>query len=408
MASFRYEAYDAAGARRGGYVDFANREAALAFLAGQGLHVFSLEAGHTTTKEPWWRREILTSSGMRASERLVFTRELAAMLKAQLPIDEALGVVQLQPGLPRGVREMTSRLLENVRQGRSLSQALAEEETAFPEFYWRLVRSGETSGSVADAVAALASYLERGAQIRSRVTSALVYPMLLVLVAVIAIVVLMFVLLPAIMPLFQDAGVVAPMALRVTQATRNFVVDHWLVACVGLLSLIFLSLWLGRTTSVRRTLDRVMLRIPLLGRAIKTSETGRFSRVLATQIKNGVPLIDALKATEGVMANLIYKDAVDGITRSVSEGSALSHELKTTLLFTDLAARLVAVGERTGQLEAMLERSAAVHEATLEREVDRMTALLGPLLTLGVGGFVGALMLSVMQAILSINDLALR
>jgi general secretion pathway protein F len=168
------------------------------------------------------------------------------------------------------------------------------------------------------------------------------------------------------------------------------------------------SMQLKRHPKMRRGLDSLLLHIPLLGSSIKTGETGRFSRVLSTQLKNGVPLIEALRSTEGVMGNLVYRETVNGITRNVSEGSTLSHELKDSSLFTDLSVRLVAVGERTGQLEGMLERSAAVHEATLEREVDRLTALLGPVLTLGIGGFVGLLMLSVMQAILSINDLVLR
>jgi general secretion pathway protein F len=358
--------------------------------------------------EPWWQREVFSPRGMRETDRLIFTRELAAMLKADLPLDEALGVVLLQPGLPQRVRAVARRVLDRVREGQSLSQALSAETGSFPEFYWRLVRAGETGGALGEVMSDLSAYLERATEVRGRITSALFYPLLLILAALGAVGVVMTVLLPAVMPLFADAGVSPPAALAAIASTQDFIRHYWMVLLLAGGTLMILAIFSRNDPNVLRLRDRMLLRMPMLGRYFATRETARFARILSAQLKNGVPLLEALHSTGGVMGSTIYKDAVGTAATNVAQGAALSDEMQASGRFSDLAVRLAGVGERTGQLEVMLKRAADIHETVLERDVERLTRLIGPVLTLVVGVFAGGLILSVMQAILSLNDLALR
>lgn len=408
MARFDYRAYDADGVLHAGSLDVVSREAALSALALRGQHALEVEEAKDKVEVRWWQREVFAAQGLREADRLAFTRELAALLKADLPVDEALGVVLLQPGLSARVKAVTGRIHEEVRGGQSLSRALAAEGSSFPEYYWRLVSAGETGGALGDVMGDLSGYLDRAAEVRGRISAALAYPMLLLAAAIAAVLVIMLVLIPAVMPLFADAGVAPPLVLEALAGIEKFARAHWLAILIaGGVATVALAV-LGQDRGMRQLRDRFLLKLPVVKGMIATRETARLSRILATQMKNGVPLLDALGGIAGVMGNRVYRQAVGEVAAGIAEGAPLSRELARTGLFSELAIRLTGVGEKTGQLEIMLTRAADIHEAALQRSIDRLTRMLGPLLTLAVGLLAGGLILSVMQAILSINDLALR
>lgn len=408
MPRYSYKSYDQTGMLLTGAIEVANREAALQALSARGQ--LAVEVMETGAAEPqaWWQREVFSPKGLSDDERLTFTRELATLVNAELPLDEALGVVVLMPGLSARARALTGRILARVREGQSLSQALAGEGEAFPEFYWRLVRAGEAGGSLGEVMGELSTLLERASEMRSRVTSAMLYPLLLMVAAFAAVLVIMLVLLPAVMPLFAEAGVEPPIVLRIMSSVQSAVTAHWQVTVLALGVLTLAAMVLRHDAGFQAARDKAVLRLPLTGRLTSMLETGRFCRTMSALLKNGVPLLDALRSTAGVLTNGVYSRATDALAGAVAEGATLSQQMQASRLFSELSIRLAAVGEKTGQLDGMLARAATIHEAMLERDVDRLTRLIGPVLTLFVGLFTGGLILSVMQAILSINDLALR
>lgn len=408
MPRYSYRAYDQNGALLTGAIDGSSREAALQALSARGEIAVDLAEAAERLPQRWWEREVFAVRGLRDDERLTFTRELATLVKADLPLDEALNVVALMPGLGNRLSGAVSRIRENVREGLSLSQALAKEGDAFPEYHWRMVRAGETSGAVGDVLGELASHLERASEMRNRIATAFLYPLLLLCAALAAVFVIMFVLLPAVMPLFAEAGAAPPLVLRLLSSVQETAATYWqLMLAVGLALTVLVAL-LRNDAGVRRARDRAVLRLPVAARFVRHRETARFCQTMAALLKNGVPLIDALRSTTGVMANSVYAEAVGGMVQDVSEGVALSKAMETSKYFPELALRLTSAGEKTGQLDVMLARAGLIHETVFEREADRATRLLGPLLTVFVGVFTGGLILSVMQAILSINDLALK
>jgi general secretion pathway protein F len=236
----------------------------------------------------------------------------------------------------------------------------------------------------------------------------LVYPAVLIFAAIVALGVIMTVLLPTLMPIFTEAGATPPLPIRALAHLSEILVAHWpAVLGAGALA-IAATLWVLQEPRVRGAFDHFLLRLPILGRIISQRETARFSRTLSMLTRNGVPLLDAVRTSSGVLSNRAFADAVRAAGEEIKEGATLSQPLARSGLFPELFLRLAVVGEQTGQLDTMLARVADVYEAAVQRQIQTLTTLITPVLTLVIGAIVGGLILSVMGAILSINDLALQ
>jgi general secretion pathway protein F len=243
---------------------------------------------------------------------------------------------------------------------------------------------------------------------RAKLLSALLYPAILLTVAGLAVTMIMAVLLPAIVPILRDAGAELPFIVRVLEGVRAAIAGNaplWLGIAAGSAVLIFI---LVATGTLRRTLSRLALRLPLIRGIVMRREVARFSRTLGTLIRSGVPVLEATRIAGGVLSNLSYRSAIETVTEEVRQGAPLTRPLSASGYFPEVALRLIAVGEKTGQLEAMLIRVADIFETALQRQLDRITALLTPLLTLTIGLIVGGLIVSVMSALLGINELAIN
>jgi len=317
-----------------------------------------------------------------------------------------LRIIAVQPMLPAQIRRAATEIHDAVRGGASLAQSLANRGSEFPEYYWRLIQAGETSGSLADTLEDLATFLDRAGETRAKLLSALVYPAVLFAAACAAVTIVMTVLLPTIVPLFKDQGASPPAALQFLINVQDFTRAYWLELFVALAGLA--GLWVAAlgNAEVRNRLDRALLRLPVAGRLLTARETARFARTFATLSRNGVPIVDTLRLTATVMRNRAFKQAVTEAGDSVTSGDRLGEPLLRSGLFPEMALRLISVGEQTGQLDTMLMRVAVVFESALQRQTALLLTLLTPVLTLLIGGTIGGLILAVMNAILSVNDLA--
>jgi general secretion pathway protein F len=412
MPSFSYRAYDAKGALVNGVLSAESRDAALEALARRGVYPLDLGVGEVAPADetPWWQREVfsLSSGQLPPAELTIFTRELATLIKAELPTDEALRIVALQPTVGSRTRAAARAALGRVMEGKSLSEALALAGPAFPEIYWRTVAAGEASATLGTALEDLARYLERGGEIRAKLVSALIYPAILLAAAAVAVGVVMAVLLPTIAPLFKDAGKDPPAMIRLLLDTQSWLAANWVQAMAVLAAYLVGLLLILRNGAVRLSVDRAALRLPIAGTLIGARETARFTRTLATLMRSGVPMLEAMRVAGGVLGNRAFASAVREAADEVKEGSTLSAPLLKSGVFSELAMRLVSVGERTGQLETMLMRTAEIYEDSLQRQLLRLTGLVTPVLTIVIGVVVGGLILSVMGAIVSVNELAIR
>lgn len=408
MPRYRFRAYDQHGALTRGEIDTQSREAALEAIHRRGHFPLEVVEDRPGKTERWWEREVFGGGSLPLSGLSLFTRELATLIRADLPLDEALRIVALQPLIPAKIRRVTQAVLEGVRQGDSLSGALAARGKDFPEYYWRLVQAGEASGSLGEVLEDISAFLERSNEVRGQVSSALLYPMVLLAAACAAIVVILTVLVPTVVPLFKDAGAEPPATIQFLVDAQNAVARNWFVVLVLLAAGVVGLIAAGRNKSVRLSFHRLILRIPIVGGLIADRETARFSRTLATLTRNGVPMLEAVQISGSVLRNQAFVNAVAVAREALKEGGTLSAPLVKSGLFSELSLRLMAVGEQTGQLDVMLMRVATVYEAALQRQLGRLMSLLTPVLTLFIGGLVGGLILSVMSAILSVNELAFK
>jgi len=408
MPRFSYTAYDEGGARAAGVIEAETREAAVEALFRQGRYPLDLVEGGRIAAPRWWEREILLSGGSLGRGLALLTRELATLVKADLAVDEALRIAHVQPLIPGRVRQTIARVLGRVLEGASLSEAFQAEGRAFPAYYVHVVRAGEAAGTLGQTLEELAGFLERSAEFRGRVGSALLYPAMLLVAAVVAVAVIMSVLIPTIAPLFTDAGVEPPFIIGFLLGLQGALAAHWPLALSFAAAVAIGFLALTRNAGWRLWRDRQLLRLPLVAGLVENSQTAIVTRTLATLLRNGVPMLQALEIAGDVLSNRAMAGALRASAAEVKEGATLSGALARAGLFPELALRLTGVGEQTGQLDTMLDRVGSIYELALQRQLGRLTNLLTPILTLAMGALVGGLLLSVMGAIASVNDLALR
>jgi general secretion pathway protein F len=340
-------------------------------------------------------------------ELTAFTVELASLTNSGLPLDAAFRIIA-GPGASAKTIRLANALLKDVLAGAQLSEAMARRPEIFPSDYRAILAAGEAGGVTGQVLKQIAELLARRLEIRGKMLSALVYPAILVLMSLVSVLVIIFVLVPSISPIFTDAGLPLPGILN----TLADLQENWLRTATILTasSVAGAVLWnkAKRNADIMLGLDRLKFSLPVVGRMIQIREASGFSRALGTLLSARVPLMSAMQTARALVTNrhlnALYKQAIE----RVPEGTPPHQALGGIGLLPATSQRLVAVGEESGQLGPMLIQVATVLEGDLQRQVERMVGLLTPVLTLAIGGSIGGLIMQVMSAVLSINDLAFQ
>ena len=406
MPIFRYKAMSQSGTILNGSVEAASQAAAIQHIRGLGhLPISAADA----TMDGWWawlNRDILPQRKASQRDLGIITQELATLLHAGLPLERSLEILS---GLDdtQDMKKPLVGVLARVRSGASLADALAADVT-FPKLYVSMVRAGEMGGNVEATLRRLADYLTKAHAIRESITSALVYPVILLATAGMSIIVILLYVLPQFEPLFRNAGKTLPLATRIVMGMGNFLgLYGWVLALLA----IGIAIWLRqnlRRPAFRERWDMLSLKLPLFGGLLTKIQMERFSRTLGALLSNGVALPTALGITKDTLSNSIIAKAVGDTAVSLREGEALADRLGRSKVFPAIALDFVRVGEETGKLDEMLLRQADIYEHAVKHTVERLLALLVPVLTIFLGMIVAGLIASMLIAILSINDLAVR
>ena len=406
MPSFTYQAYGGRGEFAQGRIEAASADAASELLWAQGLTPFHLQAA-AAEGERWWQREVFGGTRTSPAQLASFTRDFATLNSAEIPLDDALRILVAQAP-SRAMRTVVTALLADVLDGSPLSDAMYKHSKVFAADYVSAVRSGEVGGTLAQVLEEMADLLERRMEIRNRIRSALVYPAILVAFAIVTIGLIVAVLVPGIAPIFAEGGKTMPAAIGLVLAVQA----HWteiaasfLVVAAAATGALVIAL---RRPPARLALDRFKLRPPLFGAFVLERETARFARSLGTLLRAGVPLLQASISARAVIGNRHVGAGVDRALEAVREGSSLHRALERHAELPPVALRMISVGEEAGKLDRMLLRMAAMFEQQTQRTLDRFMTILTPTLTLTIAFLVGGLVLSVMNAILSINELVYR
>ena len=406
MASFQYRAYDASGQFAQGSLEAVSEDAASEALWAQGLTPFQLESREPAAK-PWWQREVFGGRRALRSDLAAFTTELATFIGAEIALDDALRLLSDQ-ATSTAMGELAAQLRKDVLNGATLSDAMQKRPHIFSADYISVVRAGEIGGTLGQVFEELAGLLERRLEVHSKVQSALVYPAILIGLSSISLAIIVGVLVPSIAPVFAGGGRPLPATIQFFLALQA----RWVEALIGLIAT--LALGAGtvsvalRRPGLRMLIDRSKLEAPVLAGFLLAQETARFARTLGTLLRAGVPLLRAATTACDVVVN---RHVAAGIARAIGqlqEGASLHRALASETTLPAVALRMIAVGEEAGKLDRMLLAVASKFEQQTQRSIDRFMTALTPLLTMTIALLVGGLIMVVMNAILSVNELAGR
>jgi general secretion pathway protein F len=406
MPLFRYQAVDAAGEVIKEEMEAKDQDVVVGRLQDQGLLPLSIEEttpgslSHGLRQPLFNRRQRISQSDI-----ALITRQLANLLRAGLPLDRALtiliGIADEGP-----VKILLTRIQDQVRGGASLADALEAQSRVFSRLYLNMIRAGEAGSSLDVVMLRLTEFMDRSKALRDTITSALIYPIILLIAAGMTVLILLTWVVPQFEQLFADAGQSLPLATQIVITVGEGVRSYWWVGMLILAGgLLYLRQQLDRPES-RYRLHGLMLRIPLLKDLIAKVEMARFSRTLGTLLKNGVSLLNALLIVKETMTNQVMATALSTVGEQLKGGQGLAEPLMEAGVFPRLAVHMIRVGEETGQLQDMLLQVADTYDHEVQSAIQRLLALLEPVLILGLGVIIAAIIMSILVAIFSLNELA--
>jgi general secretion pathway protein F len=346
----------------------------------------------------------LKRRGMNAREVGQFTHQLATLLGAGLPLDRSLQVL-LELTENQRVERTISAIRDQVREGGSLSDALDAQHGSFSRLYINMVRAGEVGGSLDTTLERLADYLERSKDLKDSVVSAMIYPIMLMLLAGGSLVLLLVYVIPQFTPIFEELGGDLPTITKIVLAAGGVLQNFWW----GLIGLTMLGVYLFRRmlANPERRLgwDTRVLRLRWIGDLVSKMEIARLSRTLGTLLINGVPLLAGLSIAKNVMTNTVLRKNVEETAQQVKTGGGLARNLAESGYFPRLALQMVSVGEETGKLDSMLLKVADTYDKEVRYTIDRLLAIFTPAITLLMAIMIGTIVMSVLMAIMGINEL---
>jgi type IV pilus assembly protein PilC len=350
------------------------------------------------------KRRASGGSAIKQKDIAVFTRQLATMMRAGVPLLQSFDIVARGATNPR-----LARLLNDIRQdvetGTSLSAALRKHPMYFDALYCNLVEAGETGGILEALLDRLAIYQEKTVALKNKIKSALTYPIAVMVVAFIVVAVIMIFVIPAFKDVFTSFGADLPTPTLIVIAMSEFFVSYWWAMAIGIGGglYFFIQTW-KRSEKMQKRMDRLLLKIPVFGDLLYKSAVARWTRTLSTMFAAGVPLVEALDSVGGASGNAVFQEATEQIQRDVSSGSALTTSMQTSGIFPTMVLQMASIGEESGSLDHMLAKSAEFYEDEVDETVKALSSLMEPFIIVILGGLIGGIVVSMYLPIFKIGQ----
>lgn len=405
MALYGYKAIDREGKTVEGLREAADLQVVVSALQREGWVPIRVEpVGANPLARLRFRRAGQNQPG--AKDIGLFTREMATLLGAGVPLDRSLALLAHMAGGESRIGALANKILEKVKGGAQLSQALEAQEGVFSRFYLNLIRAGEAGGALETTLERLSEYMERSKELRDTVLTALIYPALLVVMAMASLFILLAFVVPQFQEMFDSAGKALPLPTRVVISIAETVRDYGWLGLPLVAGIVGYFRWVVEDAGRRYAWDRRLLALPRVGELIRLVEVAKLARTLATLLGNGVALLPALVIVRETLSNRVMVEAIGRAEESLREGGGMSQALLETGVFPEMALHMVKLGEESGRLGEMLERVATTYDKEVRVTVQRLLALLEPILIVGLGLMIAGIIVSILMAILSVNDLA--
>ncbi|MCG8632273.1 MAG: type II secretion system inner membrane protein GspF [Desulfobacterales bacterium] len=408
MSVFEYKALNAKGKKRSGILDADSESAARQKLRQQSLFPVSLSRinDEGPAREKGGKKTALPGlfSRIKSADIAMVTRLLSTLLSAGFPLVKAVAVVgdQARSG---ALHRVLSRVKDSIEQGSSFADALALHPGVFSSVYINMVAAGESSGTLEIVLDRLADFAEKREETRKKIGASLAYPFIMAMIGFLVLVILMTYIVPGIVGIFADMNQTLPMPTRILISVSGFFTSFWWAV------LLFPAVVAGGIFGIRKTkkgllaTDRILVSLPIAGNLVRKLAAARFSRTLGSLLENGVPMLTALKITKNVAGNQVITNLINDAADRVEKGGELGKALSGTQYFPGLAVQMIQVGEKSGEMEKMLEKSADLYEKDVHSAVTAATALIEPLIILVMGVVVGLIIMAVCLPIVEINQL---
>ncbi|MBC8073279.1 MAG: type II secretion system F family protein [Deltaproteobacteria bacterium] len=396
MPTYIWEARNKGGELRSGSVAADSEGALVERLRAQGLTITKVK------RKPGDFQMPTIGSGVGLRDMVVFTRTFSTMIDAGLPMVQCIDMLANQSENLR-FRKVLSGLKSEVESGKSLSEGMGSYPKVFDDLFRNLVAAGEAGGILDVIFRRLASYLEKASKLRRQVRGAMIYPSVIMFVGLLVVVVMVTKVLPVFEKMFKDLGAGSlPAPTRFVLAISHALIDYWYVFVIAIVALIVAMGAVLRTPRGRYALDAVLLRMPVIGNVMRKVSVARFTRTLGTLLASGVPILDGLEIVAKTSGNLVIGRAVMYARGKISEGKDVASPLMETGVFPPMVVQMIGVGEQTGAMDEMLQKIADFYEDEVDTAVSAMTALLEPIMLVGLGGIVGGMLIAMYMPIFEV------
>jgi len=407
MPTYLYKATDSSGKVVNGSLEADGEKGVVAELHDMGFIPIriALSKGSGRRFDVDISKQISTLfKGVSGKDILAFTQDLSTLLESGLPVDRALSIL-IESAEKEKVKEVIGDVLKTVQGGGYLSDAMAKHPKIFSRFYVNMVKAGEAGGVLESVLGRLGAFLASSQELKDYIKSALVYPLFLVFVGGASIIILLTFVIPKFSVIFSDMGQEIPFTTRFLLDLSEVLRSYWWVILGGLGAIVFFLRRYFNTRAGRLRLDRNKLSLPISGGLVRKIEVARFARTLGTLTKSGVPILQALVLVKDIIENRVIAKSMEEIYDSVKEGDKLSKPLSDSGVFPSLAIQMITVGEETGRLDQMLLKVAENYEKMVKDTVKRFISLLEPAMILAMGLVVGFVVISMLMAIFSMNEM---
>ncbi len=402
MALYFYRALAKEGKKVSGYLDAANAPAVREQLTRMGLYPTSIEQATGQAQAPWYKR--LFQKKVSLKDKIFFTKQLAVLLRAGIPLVQSLDLLSEQT--EGSLQQVVIILRDNIKEGKSLADGLQKYPKIFDNIYIQLVRAGEASGKLEVILERLNDYLLRRQEITKKVKGALRYPMIQLTVIIIVVIGLLTGLVPTISETFLKQKIALPLATRLLIALSNFILNHYILLASIIVVITSLFLLWRSSASGSYMLDKIKLKLPIIGYFTRMSTVVQFSRTLGMLIEGGVNLAEALHIVVNIVDNQVLAQTLKVAYENIIKQGNIAQYLKQTGIFPPMAIYLINTGEQSGQLDAMLLAVAQNYEADLKEYADNLSSLLGPIMLVIMALIVGFVVIAIIKPVQQMGDIA--
>lgn len=362
-----------------------------------------------TGRESLFSREMewpWKSKKVQSKHLLVFTQELRTLVHAGFPLDRCLAILGKLAESP-ALADVIQDVLKEVKGGKSFSEGLAKHPEVFPKLYISMVKAGEAGGVLDDILGRLVDFLETGTELRAYIVGAMIYPALLSFVGVVSIAILTLFVVPRFVSIFKDMGVDLPVPMVILNFLSNLLSGYWWLFLAVIIIAIYFIKHFRDSEEGRFKWDQWLLETPLIGKVLRKLDVARFSRTLGTLLHGGVPLLQSMTIVRDVVGNQSIAKMIDPIRNGIKKGEGIAQPMRQSGVFPPLAMHLVEVGEESGKLDAMLIQVADIYDVEVRNNVKKLVSFFEPAMILFMGIIIGTIVVSMMLAIFSINDVPL-